>query len=202
MKIFIATKNQKKLCELERILVPMGFEVLSEKDFQDKFEEPVEDGKTFEENALIKAKSGLKNTGLISVADDSGLCVDYLDGAPGIFSARYSGEHGNDSLNNKKLLKELEGVPYEKRTAHYTAAIACVFPSGKSFTVHGECNGKIAFEPHGNGGFGYDPLFVSELGCFATLTAEQKDNISHRGKALTLFKEELEKYLKNEEKQC
>lgn len=202
MKIFIATKNQKKLCELERILIPMGFTVLSEKDFNGKFEEPIEDGATFEENALIKARSGLKNTGLISVADDSGLCVDYLGGAPGIYSARYSGEHGNDLSNNLKLLKELDDVPSEKRTAHYVAAIACVFPSGKSFTVRGECYGKIAFEPHGNGGFGYDPLFISELGCFATLTAEQKDSISHRGKALELFKKELKKYIINEEHQC
>lgn len=195
MKIFIATKNQKKLKELERILVPMGFEVLSQKDFTEDFEEPVEDGTTFEENALIKAKSGLKNTGFISVADDSGLCVDYLDGAPGIYSARYSGEHGDDEQNNQKLLSELEGVIEEKRTAHYVAAIACVFPDGRQFTVRGECYGKIAFLPCGDGGFGYDPLFIGELGCFATLTAEQKDSISHRGKALKLFQEELKKYI-------
>ncbi len=195
MKIFIATKNQKKLKELERILVPMGFDVLSQKDFTEDFEEPVEDGTTFEENALIKAKSGLKNTGFISVADDSGLCVDYLDGAPGIYSARYSGEHGDDEQNNQKLLSELEGVSEEKRTAHYVAAIACVFPDGRQFTVRGECYGKIAFLPCGDGGFGYDPLFIGELGCFATLTAEQKDSISHRGKALKLFQEELKKYI-------
>ena len=201
MKIFIATKNQKKLTELERILVPMGFEVLSQKDFDRNFPEPIEDGTTFEENAIIKARDGLKNTGLISVADDSGICVDYLDGAPGIYSARYSGEHGDDKSNNQKLLHELDGVPMEKRTGRYVAAIACVFPDGRQFTVRGECEGKIAFEPHGTGGFGYDPYFISELGFMAELTPEQKDSISHRGKALKLFKEELKKYIEtNEEK--
>ena len=195
IKIFIATKNQKKLSELERILIPMGFKVLSQKDFNKAFPEPIEDGTTFEENAIIKARDGLKNTGLISVADDSGICVDYLDGAPGIYSARYSGEHGDDESNNQKLLKELSDVPIEKRTARYVAAIACVFPDGRYFTVRGECEGKIAFEPQGDGGFGYDPYFISELGYMAELTAEQKDSISHRGKALKLFKDELKKYI-------
>ena len=195
MKIFIATKNQKKLKELSRILVPMGFEVLCEKDFADEFPDVEENGTTFEENAIIKAKAGLDNTGLISVADDSGICVDYLDGAPGIYSARYSGEHGDDQSNNDKLLSELAGVPMEKRTARYVAAIACVFPYGRKFTVRGECEGKIAFEPKGVNGFGYDPYFISELGVMAELTAEQKDSISHRGKALKLFKEELKKYI-------
>ena len=199
MKIFIATKNQKKLSELERILVPMGFKVLSQKDFVEQFEEPIEDGTTFEENAIIKARDGLKNTGLISVADDSGICVDYLGGAPGIYSARYSGEHGDDELNNQKLLHELEGVPMEKRTARYVAAIACVFPDGKNFTVRGECEGKINFEPVGDGGFGYDPYFISELGPMGLLSPQQKDSISHRGKALLLFKDEIKKYIKTNE---
>lgn len=200
MKIFIATKNQKKLCELERILMPMCFEVLSQKDFDDNFPEPIENGTTFEENALIKATDGVKNTGLISVADDSGICVDYLNGAPGIYSARYSGEHGDDESNNQKLLSELDGVPLEKRTARYVAAIACVFPDGRKFTVRGTCEGKINFEPIGDGGFGYDPYFISELGPMGLLTAEQKDSISHRGKALKLFKDELKKYVEiNEE---
>ena len=199
MKIFIATKNQKKLSELERILVPMGFKVLSQKDFVEQFEEPIEDGTTFEENAIIKARDGLKNTGLISVADDSGICVDYLGGAPGIYSARYSGEHGDDESNNQKLLHELEGVPMEKRTARYVAAIACVFPDGKNFTVRGECEGKINFEPVGDGGFGYDPYFISELGPMGLLSPQQKDSISHRGKALLLFKDEIKKYIKTDE---
>ena len=200
MKIFIATKNQKKLCELERILIPMGFEVLSEKDLSETFPDVEENGTTFEENAIIKASAGLKNTGYISVADDSGICVDYLGGAPGIYSARYSGEHGDDDSNNQKLLSELKDVPLENRTARYVAAIACVFPDGRTFTVRGECEGKIGFEPKGNNGFGYDPYFISELGVMAELTSEQKDSISHRGKALKLFKEELKKYINvNEE---
>ncbi len=201
MKIFIATRNQKKLTELERILLPMGFEVLSQKNFSEDFPEPVEDGTSFEENAIIKARDGLKNTGLISVADDSGICVDYLGGAPGIYSARYSGEHGDDESNNNKLLCELDGVPLEERTARYVAAIGCVFPDGRQFTVRGECEGKIGFEPIGNGGFGYDPYFISELGPMGLLTPEEKDSISHRGKALIKFKEELKKYIDiNEEK--
>jgi len=196
MKIFIATKNAKKLKELKRILEPMGFEVLCEKDLDKPFLDAVEDGTTFEENALIKAKSGLAQTGYISVADDSGICVDYLDGAPGIFSARYSGEHGNDKQNNDKLLKELENVPMEKRTAYYVAAIACVFPDGREFTVRGECHGHIAFsEQEGEGGFGYDPLFISEIGPFSQVTDEQKDAVSHRGRALIKFKEKLMEYI-------
>lgn len=194
MKVFIATKNQKKLIELERILKPLGFEVLSEKNFDTQMPEIEENGTDFKENALLKAKAGLKFTGLISVADDSGICVDYLDGAPGIYSARYSG--GNDEDNNDKLLNELKDIPMEQRKAHYTAAIACVFPDGREFTVQGECHGHIAFErQEGTGGFGYDPLFISENGPFSQLTAEQKDAISHRGKALRLFKEELKKYI-------
>ena len=195
MKIFIATKNAKKLEELSRILVPMGIEVLSERDLVKPLGEVEETGTTFEENAILKAKAGLKETGYISVADDSGLCVDYLDGAPGIYSARYSGGHGNDEENNKKILRELDGVPMDKRTAYYVAAIACVFPDGRSFTVRGECHGHIAFEESGSCGFGYDPLFISEKGCIGHLSAEEKDSISHRGKALRLFREELKKYL-------
>ena len=196
MKIFIATKNAKKLKELKRILEPMGFEVLCEKDLDKPFLDAVEDGTTFEENAIIKAKSGLAQTGLISVADDSGICVDFLNGAPGIFSARYSGEHGNDKQNNDKLLKELENVPMDKRTAYYVAAIACVFPDGRQFTVRGECHGHIAFsEQEGTGGFGYDPLFISEIGPFSQVTDEQKDAVSHRGRALIKFKEKLMEYI-------
>lgn len=195
MKIFIATKNAKKLEELSRILIPMGFEVICEKDLEKPLNEIEETGTTFEENATLKAMAGLNATGLISVADDSGLCVDYLDGAPGIYSARYSGGHGNDDDNNKKLLAELDGVPMEERTAHYVAAIACVFPDGRQFTVRGECHGHIAFAEEGNCGFGYDPLFISEKGKFGLLSADEKDSISHRGKALRLFKKKLLKYI-------
>ena len=193
MKVFIATKNEKKLVELRRILEPMGFEVISEKDLDSPLAEVEETGTTFEDNAILKATAGLNRTGYMSVADDSGICVDYLGGAPGIFSARYSG--GGDEMNNIKLLNELSGVPMEKRTAYYVAAIACVFPDGRSFTVRGECHGHIAFEESGSCGFGYDPLFISEKGCFGHLSAEEKDSISHRGTALRLFKAELEKYI-------
>ncbi len=195
MKVFIATKNAHKLVEFERILKPFGFTVISEKDLKDGFPEVEETGTTFEENAVLKAKKGLEITNQISIADDSGLCVDYLDGAPGVYSARYADEHGNDDANNSKLLSELKGLPKEKRTARYVSVIACVFPDGKQFTVRGECEGYIDDKLNGNGGFGYDPLFISEIGCFGLVSPEQKDSVSHRGKALRLFKEEIKKYL-------
>lgn len=196
MKIFIATKNEHKKTEFSRILSPYGFTVVTENDLTSPLEEVEETGTTFKENALVKANAGLKATGLTTVADDSGLCVDALDGAPGVYSARYAGGHGDDEANNDKLLAELSGVPQEKRTARYIAAIACVFPDGRSFTVEGACEGHIATERHGNGGFGYDPLFISEIGCFGLVSPEEKDRISHRGKALALFTEELKKYIK------
>ena len=195
MKIFIATKNHNKLKELERILVPMGFEVLSENDLENPLPEVEEIGVTYEENALLKAHSGLKETGLITVADDSGLSVDILVGAPGLSSARYSGTGATYASNNEKLLAALKDVPKEKRTATFVSAIACVFPDGREFTVRGECKGFVAEECRGNGGFGYDPLFVCEAGCYAEMTPEEKDRVSHRGNALRAFKEELKKYI-------
>ena len=195
MKIFIATKNQKKLKELERILLPIGFEVLSINDFPYEFPDVDETGSTFRDNAVLKAKAGLDFSGLISVADDSGLCVDYLDGKPGVYSARFAGEPCDDKKNNEKLLKELAGVPKDKRTAKYVSAIACVFPDGRVFTVEGECHGYISEHPEGTGGFGYDPLFVGEKGPMANLTPEEKDSISHRGKALKLFAIKIKEYM-------
>ena len=196
MKILIATKNKHKLIELERILIPMGFEVLSVNDLENGLSDVIEDGETFEENALIKAIGGCKETGYITVADDSGICVDALSGRPGIFSARYAGEPCDDIANNKKLLEELKGVPYEKRTARYVSAIACVFPDGREFTVRGECEGMIAEKEEGTNGFGYDPLFISRIGCFGLVSAEEKDKISHRFNSLAKFKEVLPKYIK------
>lgn len=195
MKIFIATKNHNKLKELKRILIPMGFEVLSENDLEKPLPEVEETGVTYEENALLKAHSGLKETGLITVADDSGLSVDILDGAPGLYSARYSGTGATYASNNEKLLAALDGVPRDKRTATFVSAIACVFPDGREFTVRGECKGYVADKCRGEGGFGYDPLFVCEAGCYAEMTPEEKDRVSHRGNALRAFKKELKKYI-------
>ncbi len=195
MKFVVATKNPKKLAELQRILAPLGATVLSEKDLAAPLQEVVEDADSFRGNALLKARAAVKQTGCAAIADDSGLCVDYLNGAPGIFSARYAGAGHNDEANNQKLLKALNGVPLEKRTAHYTCAVAVVFANGQEFTVEGRCEGYIALAPQGNGGFGYDPLFCSPAGCFGQLTPEQKDAVSHRGKALRLMAAELKKYL-------
>lgn len=197
MVFFVATKNEGKKKELLRILSPLGINVISEKDLDKPLGDVVEDGKTFEENALIKARFAAKETNLPSVADDSGLCVDAIDGAPGIYTARYAGEPTDNAKNNAKLLDVLKDVPMEKRTARFVSAVACVFPDGREFTVRGECEGKIAFELKGDKGFGYDPLFISELGCFGEISDEQKDSISHRGRALLKLKEKLtNEYLK------
>lgn len=195
MQMFLlASHNKKKLSELSRILEPLGFTVISPDDIEDGISEPEENGASFEENALIKARSGAKETGLPTVADDSGLCVDALDGAPGIYSARYAGT-GNDEDNNKLLLKNLENVPEDRRTARFVSCIACVFPDGREFTVRGTVEGKIGYQPQGNGGFGYDPLFISDKGCFGLLSAEEKDSISHRHNAILKFVEELKNYI-------
>ncbi len=195
MKFFIATKHAHKVIEFKRILEPMGIEVICESDLSFSLPDVEEDGTTFEENATIKAAFACEKTGLVSLADDSGLCVDALGGAPGIFSARYSGIHGDDKENNRKLLRELEGVPFEKRTARFVSAVACVFPDGRKFTVTGKCEGHIDFEEKGENGFGYDPLFIGEIGCFGLASGEEKDKVSHRGKALALLREELKNYI-------
>ena len=198
MKFFIATKNAHKLREFLQIFEGTDVQIISENDLSIPLAEAEETGTTFEENALIKAKAGLLATGLPSIADDSGLCVDYLNGAPGVYSARYAGEHGDDLANNQKLLSELDGVPEEKRTARFISAIACVFPDGREFTVTGKCEGKIAFVPSGKCGFGYDPLFISEKGCFGEISAEEKNAISHRSRAIVEFRKELKNILKVE----
>lgn len=195
MDFILATNNMKKLAEMQRILSPLGINVVTAKMLGIALEEVEEDGDTFEANARIKAVAACKQTNMPSIADDSGLCVDYLDGAPGIFSARFAGEHGNDELNNDLLLQKLDGVPLEKRTAHYVCAICCIFPDGREITVRGECNGVIGFERDGHEGFGYDPLFLVDGRAFGRYTAEEKDKISHRGNALRLLTKELEKII-------
>lgn len=195
MDFILATNNMKKLAEMQRILSPLGINVVTAKMLGKEIPEVEENGKTFEENARIKALSACKTTNLPAIADDSGLCVDYLDGAPGIYSARFSGEHGNDEKNNDLLLEKLGDIPIEKRTAYYVCAIYCVFPDGKEITVRGECHGHIGFERDGNGGFGYDPLFIINGKSFGRYTAEEKDKISHRGNALRALTEKLKEIM-------
>lgn len=195
MDFILATNNMKKLAEMQRILSPLGINVVTAKTLGIELEDVEETGTTFEENARLKATAACKETNMPAIADDSGLCVDYLNGAPGIFSARFSGEHGNDEKNNDLLLEKLKGVEPEQRTAHYVCAICCVFPNGKEITVRGECSGTIGFERDGNAGFGYDPLFLVNGRSFGRYTAEEKDKISHRGNALRKLKAELEKYI-------
>lgn len=195
MDFILATNNMKKLAEMQRILSPLGINVVTAKMLGITLEEVEEDGDTFEANAKIKALNACRATNMPAIADDSGICVDYLDGAPGIFSARFSGEHGNDEKNNDLLLEKLSGVPMEKRKAHYACAICCVFPDGKEITVRGECHGYIGFERDGNEGFGYDPLFLINGKSFGKYMAEEKDKISHRGNALRLLTQELNKIL-------
>lgn len=197
MKIVLASRNKKKIRELNAILSEKlsSVEVLSLDDIG-LDGEIEENGITFEENAMLKARA-VSALGYIGVGDDSGLSVDALGGAPGIYSARYSGEHGNDELNNKKLLSELECV--NDRNASFVCAIACSFPDGKGdFTVRGECRGEILREARGEAGFGYDPLFYYPPleKTFAELTNDEKNSISHRGRAIQLFLERLSE-LKN-----
>lgn len=195
MKFIMATNNAHKVVELSRILLPLGIDVVSAKDAGITLDDVEETGTTFAENAFFKANSAFKKTGMPAVADDSGLCVDALDGRPGIYSARYGGEGATDSEKNAKLLDELKNVDDENRTAHFTSAICCILEDGTRIDVEGICNGKIAFEPHGNGGFGYDPIFICGDKCYAELSGEEKDAISHRGVALRRLKAELEKHL-------
>lgn len=192
MKFIIATHNQKKLSELRRILSPLGIEALTADEAGISFDDVEETGATFEENAGIKARALFNGSGFGTIADDSGLCVDALGGAPGVYSARYSGEHGNDSDNIALLLKNMKDIPESERTARFVCSICCVMPDGTEFTVRGECEGKIGYECVGDGGFGYDPVFMLHDGrSMAQLTKEEKDAISHRGNALKLLADRL-----------
>lgn len=193
MKVIAATRNRHKLTEFSRILSPMGYEVVSQEEVCPGIEVE-EDGATFLENARKKAVEIFRRTGLPTIADDSGLCVDALDGAPGVYSARYADDEGfshNDKANNRKILRKLEGLPMEKRTARFVSAISFVLGEGDLVECQGTCEGHIAFEEQGDNGFGYDPLFLVEGGSFATISGEEKDRISHRGNALRKLRELL-----------
>lgn len=195
MKVVVATRNRHKMEEFARILIPMGYELVSQEEVCPGIEVE-EDGTTFLENARKKAEDIFRRTGLPTVADDSGLCVDVLHGAPGIRSARYADEEGqghNDKANNQKLIGELSGVPMEKRTARFVCAISFVISEDETVECEGSCEGHIAFEEQGQNNFGYDPLFLVEGGrSFAELSGEEKDRISHRGNALRKLQKLLE----------
>jgi XTP/dITP diphosphohydrolase len=189
-KVFLASRNAKKIVEMQRILesyVP-DVQVLGLDDVE-PYDEPAETEATFEGNALIKAYAGVEATGLPALADDSGLCVDALNGMPGVLSARWSGQPKDDDRNNRLLLDQLADVPDDRRGAHFTCAIAFAYPKGDGIAehvVHGEMPGRVIRETRGSGGFGYDVLFVAdghEL-TSAELAPEDKDAVSHRGKAL------------------
>lgn len=195
MEFLIASNNQHKLEEICRILAKQQYTAknLAQAGLEI---DPEETGTTFEENALLKAREVCKVSGLPTIADDSGLAVDALDGAPGVFSARFSGVHGDDAANNQKLLSLLQDLPKEKRTARFVSVVALVLPNGASMTVSGTCEGVIGFALQGENGFGYDPLFLVGEKSFAELSPEEKDAISHRGKALEEFGERLPEFLK------
>lgn len=199
MDFLIATHNMKKRDELQRILSPLGVHVLTADEAGVDLTDVEETGTTFEENALLKARSGCKEGKMPCIADDSGLCVDALDGAPGVYSARFAGEHGNDDKNNQKLLSLLSDVPPEKRTARFVSTVACVFPDGRELVVRGECEGKIGYEKRGENGFGYDPLFYVGERTFAEFPPEEKDAVSHRGNALRALCKALPAYLEKGE---
>lgn len=191
----IATHNAKKKNELLRILAPLGIDVKTDSELGLTLSEPEETGETFYENALIKAKAGCEESGYPCVADDSGLMVDYLAGAPGVYSARFSGENSDDEKNNNKLLKLMADVPENERTARFVSVVCCVFPNGDIISARGECEGTIGYEKKGESGFGYDPLFMVDGKSFAEMSAEEKDKLSHRGKALNLLSEQLKNYI-------
>ncbi|MFR7477342.1 MAG: RdgB/HAM1 family non-canonical purine NTP pyrophosphatase [Acutalibacteraceae bacterium] len=185
----IATHNPNKVREFRRILEPMGISILTP-----SLTEAEETGTTFAENARIKADSACKETGLPSIADDSGLTVDALNGRPGVYSARYGGPQASDEDRVQMILQELKDVPDEQRGAAFVSAICCTFPNGDRLEVQGMCRGLISHAPAGEGGFGYDPIFLFGEKTFAQLSGEEKDAHSHRGEALRKFTVALQNY--------
>ena len=194
MKFILATHNPGKLREMAAILIQYGVEVVSPADVGITVDVE-ETGTTFAENAMLKAKAICAAADLPAIADDSGLCVDALNGGPGVYSARYGGEGLDDKGRYTLLLQNMRGQT--TRAAHFACAIACAFPNGDELTAEGRCDGTIAFAPMGEGGFGYDPVFFvpEKAKTFGQLTAEEKSAISHRGKALKAFSEKLATYL-------
>lgn len=198
-KILIATKNPGKAREYRKIFEPKGFEVTTLLDLDtDQIPEIDETGNSFTENALIKANALMNVTHTTVLADDSGLCVDALNGAPGIYSARYAGDH-DDIANRKKLLKELKGVSENERTAHFHTSIVVVYPDKVPLEVSGEAFGRILDHETGNNGFGYDPLFYSDdlKKSFAEVSVDQKNQVSHRGKAVKKLMAEFDSWWQN-----
>lgn len=188
----IATNNAHKVEEFKRILLPLGINVLSAKDAGVDLGDVVEDGTTFAENAKIKALSAFNISGLPSIADDSGLCVDALSGAPGIYSARYGGEDIPQSERTMLLLSNLKDVEGDDRSARFVCSICCILSEDDIIAVEGTCEGFIATEPKGEGGFGYDPVFLYKDGrCFGDISGEEKDAISHRGVGLRKLRDQL-----------
>lgn len=195
MKIFLATKNIGKINEFKRLVAGKNIEVLSILDSED-IPEVEEDGETFEENSRKKAVEIAKYLNMYTISDDSGLCVDYLNGAPGVYSARYSGENANDANNMDKLLKDLEGI--ENRRAKFVSVVSLAKPDGEVHSYRGEAEGEIMHEKHGENGFGYDPIFFSyELNmCFGEASPEQKKSVSHRAKAFEKLMTEMDSIIK------
>ncbi len=196
MKFVLASKNPHKLTELQRILGELGVEVVLESDVGVDIDVE-ETGQTFEENSLLKAKAVMEATGLPAIADDSGLCVTALNGAPGVYSARYGGDDkGGYAHRYELVLEALKGQL--DRSAKFVSVVTACFPGGDVLTARGECPGTIAYAPQGDNGFGYDPVFFvpSMRKTFAQMTSEEKNSISHRGRALEKFKGELEGYLR------
>lgn len=190
--IVIASHNQGKIKELKLLLADTNLKLLSLADFLE-IGPIAETGQTFRENARQKAATVARATGLVAIADDSGLEVDALQGAPGVYSARFAGEEANDEANNAKLLRCLSQIPEGKRTARFRSVIAIAKPSGECYFAEGICEGSIGFHPKGNNGFGYDPLFIvqGDNRTLAELSIEEKNKISHRGKALRKAKDIL-----------
>lgn len=191
MKIVVATNNKGKLKEFSRVLSPLGIETLSLSDVNVKME-VLETGETFLENAILKAEEVSRLSGFPAIGDDSGLMVDALNGAPGVYTARYAGENATDEENIEKLLCALKNVPDDKRGARFICALALIFPNGERLTAEGECPGKIGYEKKGDGGFGYDPIFYVKGGSFSEISDSEKDRISHRGIALRHMAEMIE----------